>query len=250
MPEASHRWVKKSVLESGKGNFSERTNWVDQSKLDPLKILLRNIGPSERPFEDFNSGPRRGWPVEHVRVLVEKNMVPQRSLIMGLNEERRKVCQFLLGLGTATLALFLFPVSLFSRQKEFPYANVASRKSSTPSANRKSKIVMARSDLVQTQEAKINGEVARQMVHEGMKKLAGTPTLSSAWKSFFGPDDIVGIKVNCLGGNMLPPHVEVVMAVVDGLKSAGIVEEDIIIWDRSTSELKRAGFKINVRGRG
>jgi ABC-type dipeptide/oligopeptide/nickel transport system permease subunit len=38
--------------------------------------------------------------------------------------------------------------------------------------------------------------------------------------------------------------------VVDGLRSAGIPEERVIVWDRTSRELQRAGYPLNTSGRG
>jgi uncharacterized protein (DUF362 family) len=49
--------------------------------------------------------------------------------------------------------------------------------------------------------------------------------------------------VNCLAGYGLSSHPELVAAIVDGLVSAGISREKIIVWDRAERELAAAGFK-------
>ena len=75
-------------------------------------------------------------------------------------------------------------------------------------------------------------------------------TPSEAWQSLFGPNDVVGIKVNCLAGMGLSSHPELVDAILKGLQSAGVKEEYIIIWDKSNRDLERAGFTINTEKQG
>jgi uncharacterized protein (DUF362 family) len=66
--------------------------------------------------------------------------------------------------------------------------------------------------------------------------------------SIFTPGDTVGIKVNCLAGRSLSPRVELVEALVDLLAGAGIDRRKIIVFERSSRELERAGFTIHRQG--
>ena len=66
--------------------------------------------------------------------------------------------------------------------------------------------------------------------------------------SIFKPSDTVGIKVNCLAGRSLSPRVELVEALVDLLAGAGIDRRKIIVFERSSRELERAGFTIHRQG--
>jgi uncharacterized protein (DUF362 family) len=61
----------------------------------------------------------------------------------------------------------------------------------------------------------------------------------------FKPDDRIGIKVNALGGKPIATHPVVVDSIVTGLKSAGVPDNNIIVWDRLTDELQKAGYQIN-----
>lgn len=115
---------------------------------------------------------------------------------------------------------------------------------------KRSRIVVVESNSIQTQRGQLNEDIVYRMINGGIKKLTGQETSSSAWKSLFTSHDIIGIKVNCLGRERFSSHPEVVKGIVTGLRSAGIQDKNIIIWDRLTSELRRAGFKINIRGKG
>jgi len=96
----------------------------------------------------------------------------------------------------------------------------------------------------------IDSKVARGMVRESVTALVGTRTSKDAWSKLFGPRDVVGIKVNCLGGRMFSSHPAVVEGVIDGLREAGVKDDNIIVWDRFSRELETAGFPINVTRRG
>ena len=63
-----------------------------------------------------------------------------------------------------------------------------------------------------------------------------------------GPRDTVGLKVNTLGGRGISTHVDLVAAVCDRLQQAGINPANIVVWDRDTEEMERAGFRIAIGG--
>jgi uncharacterized protein (DUF362 family) len=92
----------------------------------------------------------------------------------------------------------------------------------------------------------VKGKVAPEAVHKvvakGILNLAGKSDLKEAWGQFVKADDIVGIKVNPIGGKLLSTKPEVVDAVIAGLELVGIPKEHIIIWDRRRFQLKDAGF--------
>lgn len=82
----------------------------------------------------------------------------------------------------------------------------------------------------------------RQMMHKGMMELTGAGTPAEAWKVFFEPGDVVGVKLNPVG----QPHVisapEVFLEIVDGLKMAGVKPQDIVAYDRYRKQFISAGF--------
>jgi uncharacterized protein (DUF362 family) len=91
--------------------------------------------------------------------------------------------------------------------------------------------------------------VAVDLVDAAMARLTGKSERAAAWSPFFSPDDVVAIKVNCLGAPALATHPEIVEAIITGLRAAHVPDDNIIIYDRLTRELERAGFKPNI-GRG
>jgi uncharacterized protein (DUF362 family) len=93
-------------------------------------------------------------------------------------------------------------------------------------------------------------DIVNKMVDEGMFALTGEKTTADAWRILFSPNDIVGIKINPLGGVKLSTRPEVVNAIVRGLKSAGVKDNNIIIWDRFTYHLMKIGYSLNKGGSG
>jgi uncharacterized protein (DUF362 family) len=114
----------------------------------------------------------------------------------------------------------------------------------------KTRVVLVRNSSVMTNEGLLVSTVADEMLTSAMLRLTSKSTPDKAWGELFRPEDVVGIKVNALGGKRIATHPGVVDAVVAGLKRAGVPENNIIVWDRLTDELQKAGYGINRSGRG
>jgi Domain of unknown function (DUF362) len=78
----------------------------------------------------------------------------------------------------------------------------------------------------------------------------GSADAASAVRSLFSSRDVVGIKLNCLGGRRMSPRPVVVDALVDLLAAGGVAKDRIILFERSSRELERAGFPIRRDGSG
>ena len=89
---------------------------------------------------------------------------------------------------------------------------------------------------------KLNPAKIKEAVERGMRELTGEKDARSAWLQFVSPADVVGIKVNPIGGKLLTTKPEVVDAIIEGLLQAGLPKKNIIIWDRRLFELYDAGF--------
>ena len=71
--------------------------------------------------------------------------------------------------------------------------------------------------------------------------------ISSAWKKIVLPTDRVGIKINTQPGIIMSSRSSVVEAVIDGLESAGISRNHIIIFDRYAHQMAVAGYPVGQR---
>jgi uncharacterized protein (DUF362 family) len=96
----------------------------------------------------------------------------------------------------------------------------------------------------------IHQEVVTRMINTGITTLLGTPDAKSAWRTLFRSHDIVGLKVNCLAGRGLSTRPEVAYGIVEGLKLAEVLEENIVIWDKANRDLKRGGYRVNTERQG
>jgi hypothetical protein len=100
----------------------------------------------------------------------------------------------------------------------------------------------------------IDGDGVHSMMARGMCELTGADHPVEAWRRFFEPGDVVGVKVNPVGrkpnrdegwrqpcGSISSP--EVLLEIVAGLKSAGVRAQDIIVYERYADEFR--GTKFN-----
>ncbi|MEK7804664.1 MAG: hypothetical protein AAB264_03035, partial [Planctomycetota bacterium] len=79
----------------------------------------------------------------------------------------------------------------------------------TPLPVKKGRVVAVKSSGVM-QNGKPEPDIVRKMVDEGMFALTGKKKTADAWRTLFTPDDVVGIKINPLGGVKLTTKPEVV----------------------------------------
>jgi len=123
---------------------------------------------------------------------------------------------------------------------------------STPSPTTAAKtspaaLVRTRHDGVWKGEA-LSREDLLQMLDTSITSLTGIQDAGQAWKSFFKPGERVAIKVNAMTNGAV--HAPLVIAVTQRLQDIGIAAEQITIYDRTTGELKNAGFPVNRTGNG
>jgi len=91
-------------------------------------------------------------------------------------------------------------------------------------------------------EGKLDPAKVKTAIEKGLLELSGEKDMGSAWLQFVSPSDVVGIKVNPIGGKLLSTKPEVVEVIIDGLLQAGVPKKNIVIWDRRLFQLQEAGF--------
>jgi uncharacterized protein (DUF362 family) len=109
-----------------------------------------------------------------------------------------------------------------------------------------------------SRQQEIQPEAVRAMMARGMTELTGADHPLEAWKRFFQPGDVVGIKVNPVGrqrvevpgavGSISSPAV--LLETVANLKQAGVKAQDIIVFERYANEFRDAGYEAVLRERG
>lgn len=89
---------------------------------------------------------------------------------------------------------------------------------------------------------RFEAETIRRMVDGLVMSAAHQADIAAAWRVFVNPQDRVGIKVSASGAPVSSTHPAVIAAVAEGLVSAGIPPERVIIWDRKWEDLRRARY--------
>ncbi|UCE07724.1 MAG: DUF362 domain-containing protein, partial [bacterium] len=107
-------------------------------------------------------------------------------------------------------------------------------------------IVISQNDQLRDQNDNIIGNQVENLLNQAMENLFRVSKAEQAWQQLFKKDDIVGIKINCLAGKGISTNHELVEAIIEGLRSAGVLERNIIIWDRSNRDLEKAGYQIRT----
>lgn len=120
-------------------------------------------------------------------------------------------------------------------------------------AESKSRVIMASHSQIVDASEQINAKIVRTGVDEALIALTNAASVQDAWAQIF-PDlqstEAIGIKVNCIN-HRLSSHPEVVYAIAQSLvESLGMNPNNIIIWDRTSRELKRAKYTHNMSEKG
>ncbi|MCP4022370.1 MAG: DUF362 domain-containing protein, partial [Desulfobacteraceae bacterium] len=123
----------------------------------------------------------------------------------------------------------------------------------TLGADQKSRVVIVKHNgLINADEA-VDAKNARISVDKALLELTQKDSIKDAWQNIFPdlkPEDTIGMKVNCIN-RKCPSHPELTYAIAESLMdSLPVKANNIIIWDRSTAELKKIGYTINESDKG
>ena len=90
----------------------------------------------------------------------------------------------------------------------------------------------------------------REMLDRGMKALTGEASRRDQWRRFVSPEDVVGLKVNGLGGPLLSTKHELVRTVIEALGDSGVKPANIVVFDRYGEHLKAVVLKSRLEDLG
>jgi hypothetical protein len=93
------------------------------------------------------------------------------------------------------------------------------------------------------QGKKRNVAAIKATMDRGMKELTGATDAVEAWKHFFEPGDVVGIKVVPNGQPDAHSSFEIVLEVIEKLKAVGVKTSDMFVYDRYRGEFMDAGYQ-------
>ncbi|MGD0799979.1 MAG: DUF362 domain-containing protein [Terracidiphilus sp.] len=109
----------------------------------------------------------------------------------------------------------------------------------------KSRVVVAHDALLRGSGSSVDPQRMLALLDRAMQSLFGH---DDAWRKLVRPGETVSLKVNALGGRGISTNVQFVTAICERLQQAGVKPSDIVIWDRDSNELERAGFHITMGG--
>ena len=89
---------------------------------------------------------------------------------------------------------------------------------------------------------KFNDEVIREMMERGMRALTGEKQTIDAWRHFFKPDDVVGLKVNAGGRPWVVSSPPIVVETVRNLMAVGIKPANIYLFERFSDQLDEINY--------
>jgi hypothetical protein len=114
------------------------------------------------------------------------------------------------------------------------------------------KVVVVYDENALDSSRRINKDVVKRMIEEGIKELTGQNDLTAAYNLLL-PDiqanDRIGIKVNPLASNRGLRTPEVTESIIESLKGINVSADNIVIWDKYRSHLSR-DYTINETGPG
>src|SRR2546428_11382057 len=90
---------------------------------------------------------------------------------------------------------------------------------------------------VDTASNAANADVVREMMARGLCALTGERTAPQAWRRFFTPSDVVGIKVNCGGHPYVVSSYEIVAQAVPPLMALRIPTTPSYVHERLHNHL-------------
>jgi uncharacterized protein (DUF362 family) len=111
-----------------------------------------------------------------------------------------------------------------------------------------SRVVVARDEQLRGAGAAVDEQRMLALVDRAMQALFDREHPMDAWKKLVHPGETVSLKVNTLGGRGISTNIQLVAAVCERLQQAGIKAGDILVWDRDSNELERAGFHLAMGG--
>ena len=123
-----------------------------------------------------------------------------------------------------------------------------SRPAESGASAQKSRVVVARDEQLRGAGFTVDPNRISALLDRAMQSLVSRDHAVDAWRKLVRPGETVSLKVNTLGGRGISTNVQLVAAICKRLQQAGVKPADIIIWDRDSTELERAGFHLAIGG--
>ncbi len=114
----------------------------------------------------------------------------------------------------------------------------------------KAHVVVARDAAVHGANGQLDEKRVLDLLDRAVATWTGKDKPAEGWKRILGkdlgPDKVIGLKTNGLGGKGISTHAVLAMAVAERLQQVGIKAGNIVIWDRNQRDLEACGFTIQT----
>ena len=107
-------------------------------------------------------------------------------------------------------------------------------------------VAVTSNTCVDTSTGAANDEVVREMMARGMRTLTGAGTTREAWRRFFDPSDVVGVKVNCGGYPHCISAYEIVAETVRQLTGLGVPARQIYVYERFQNQMDECNYAARL----
>lgn len=114
----------------------------------------------------------------------------------------------------------------------------------------RSRVVIVKSVGAWTAAGELDPGAVARLFARGLSLLADEREDVRAAAAIFRRADRVGIKVNTIGGRALSTRPEVAEALASWLLRGGLEAKSVVIWDRTTRELRDAGYETGAARSG
>src|SRR5437773_530148 len=96
---------------------------------------------------------------------------------------------------------------------------------------------------IDPQTEKVDTAMVAEMIRRGMATLTGEASARDAWRKFFSPSDVIGIKVNCSGAPGICSHPVVVAEIVRNLVSVDVKPRQVYIYERFRNQMDTVKYE-------
>jgi hypothetical protein len=108
------------------------------------------------------------------------------------------------------------------------------------------RVVSVRSPRCLDEAGVVVDDVVREMLDRGMRALTGEATTLGAWRRFFEPSDVVGIKVNAGGVPHVVSSPAIVAETCRQLMAVGVPPSQIVVFERFQNQLDGIGYPAHL----
>jgi hypothetical protein len=83
----------------------------------------------------------------------------------------------------------------------------------------------------------------REMLNRGLRELTGARNPRDAWRHFFKPSDVVGIKISPVGQPYMCSSAELLHAILQELQNAGVKPANIAVFERYRQNIEMSPYR-------